>query len=119
MNETTTVPAPCPSCLPVGFGGKPSRGTPKGCTVCQWTGEQDWSGPAECAERRFLDSHFAEHGAELGDQRPGNLVCPGAWNGHGTMVGASGAIENGRGVTREFAVEAILPGRIQEITLDE
>lgn len=66
--------------------------------MCQWTGEADWTGPAAAAEHAWM----REHAPELGSNPPGNLIAPGQWNGHGRMVGCSGAIEHGRGVTREF-----------------
>ncbi len=104
-----TIPEPCTRC------SKP-RGTPTGCGACQWTGEADPLGPAEGAEHAWLELHRERHGTELGDCRPGSLICPAAWNGHGSMVGCSGAIENGRGVTREFAPTIVMATEPDDIT---
>lgn len=93
-----TVPPQCEVCR------EGARGPSRGCVTCQWSGEADWTAPARWAEFDWM----REHAPELGSDPPASMVAPGQWRGHGRMVGCSGAIEDGRGVAREFAVEVTL-----------
>jgi len=65
MNSTAGPSGSCPNCTR-------GRGTPRGCSVCQWTGETNWTKAAI-----FMDAALLDAFPDVGDNPPDDMITSG------------------------------------------